>query len=165
LIENNEEKNSNQNETEEKNESKENNDDYETLEETKENVSEAVGEDEKSKTEPEEPKLPEIEDIKWENSMIIFVTTKTGLSKHNIVYLPTIIRLLKFPQSIGVLGKICFAKLRIIFFRRKRFKRILLYWIPRLRTIILRSTLCSGKNFQRKKNIKRIGSMQRFWRN
>jgi len=47
---------------------------------------------------------PEEEKKEWENSMIIFVTTRTGLSKHNIVYLPTIIRLLKLPQSIGVLG-------------------------------------------------------------
>ncbi len=139
---------------EEKNESKENNDDYETLEETKENVSEVVDEDKKPNTEPEEPKLPEIEDIKWENSMIIFVTTKTGLSKHNIVYLPTIIRLLKFPQSIGVLGKSGAQILENNFSRRKRFERILFYWIPGLRTVIFRSSLCSGKIIQNSEKLK-----------
>lgn len=78
------------------------------MEEAKDNPPEKVSEDEKPQTEVEEPRPPGIEDVKWENSMIIFVTTKTGLSKHNIVYLPTIIRLLKFPQSIGVLGKSTF---------------------------------------------------------
>jgi len=62
-------------------------------------------EENKSKEEDAELKQEEPEEKKeWENSMIIFVTTRTGLSKHNIVYLPTIIRLLKLPQSIGVLG-------------------------------------------------------------
>jgi hypothetical protein len=38
--------------------------------------------------------------------MLLFVATKTGLSEHNVLYLPTILRLLKFPQSIGILGTI-----------------------------------------------------------
>lgn len=43
--------------------------------------------------------------------MLIFIATKTGLSKHNVLYLPTILRLLKFPQSIGILGINLFSNL------------------------------------------------------
>lgn len=46
-----------------------------------------------------------VDNHEWKNSLLIFVSTKTGLNYHNVLYIPTIARLLKFPQSIGILGK------------------------------------------------------------
>jgi len=40
----------------------------------------------------------------WKNSVFLFVASKTGLDAHNPIYLPTIKELLKFRQSLGILG-------------------------------------------------------------
>ena len=45
-------------------------------------------------------------DAPWEKSILVVVATKTGLDKHNEVYLPTILTLMKFKECVGMLGKI-----------------------------------------------------------
>jgi len=41
---------------------------------------------------------------KWDNSLLLFIATKTGLDEHNPLYLNTITKLMSFKQSIGMLG-------------------------------------------------------------
>jgi len=40
----------------------------------------------------------------WDNQLLVFIATKTGLDEHNELYLNTIFQLLTFRQSIGMLG-------------------------------------------------------------
>jgi len=61
------------------------------------------GNDEKINQEKEE-KQENKDTQEWTNSILVFLSTKTGLNKHNDLYLPTIAKLLRFPQSIGILG-------------------------------------------------------------
>lgn len=41
---------------------------------------------------------------KWDNSLLMFIATKTGLDTHNELYLHTVLKLLSFRNSIGMLG-------------------------------------------------------------
>jgi len=40
----------------------------------------------------------------WDNSLLLFIATKTGLDEHNPLYLNTITKLMSFKNSIGMLG-------------------------------------------------------------
>jgi cysteine protease ATG4 len=40
----------------------------------------------------------------WDNSLLLFIATKTGLDEHNPLYLNTITKLMSFKESIGMLG-------------------------------------------------------------
>lgn len=46
------------------------------------------------------------ENEKWKNSVLVFVASKTGLDHHNEIYLPSVLAMLSFPESIGMLSKI-----------------------------------------------------------
>ncbi len=43
-------------------------------------------------------------ETEWDNQLMVFIASKTGLEEHNEIYINTIFQLLSYPQSIGMLG-------------------------------------------------------------
>lgn len=53
---------------------------------------------------PSNSSLEDPSTLKWDNPVFVFVASKTGLEEPNYDYLPTLLNMMNFPQSVGMLG-------------------------------------------------------------